>query len=132
MFRSQPLIQTSTVFPMKNGCYGNNGFLQGKGAMPGHFYPSSADTMFSLNRNAYIRTSNSHPKTTRVANNPVHIQDSSSRTMMMRFNAIGKSSVNRSGGNLGFSKNDRNVVNRALVKARRIGAAAPPKKGYYF
>ena len=91
-----------------------------------------ADTMFSLNRNAYVRTSSTQPKTTRVANNPVRIQDASSRTMMMRFNAIGKSSVNRSGGNLGFSKNDRNVVNHALVKARRIGAAAPPKKGYYF
>jgi len=131
MFRSQMLIKTSTVFPMKNGCYGDNGILKGKGAMPGHFYPSSGDTMFSLNRNAYSRTANTLPKTTRVANNPVYIQDASCRTMMMRINAIGKSSVNTKGDQLGFSGEDKNVVNHALVKARRIGSAAPAKKGYY-
>jgi hypothetical protein len=62
---------------------------------------------------------------------PIHISDSSSRTMMMRFNAIGKSSVNNiNGGNLAFSGMDRNVVNRALSRVRKIGGAAPPKKGF--
>lgn len=131
MLPSQQLIQTSTVFPFKNGCYGNNGILSGKGAMPGHFYPSSASNMFSMNRFAYSRTASTAPANTNVANKPVYIADASSRTMMMRINAIGKSSVNRSGGELGFSKQDRNVVNHALVKARRIGGAAPAKKGYY-
>jgi hypothetical protein len=131
MFRSQMLVNTSTVFPMKNGCNGNNGILSGKGAMPGHFYPSSVDTMFSLNRNAYSRIANLLPKNTRVANNPVTIQDSSSRTMIMRINAIGKSSVNKNGGKIGFSGEDQNRVNSNLVKARRIGSAAPAKKGYY-
>ena len=131
MLPEQPLIQTSTVFPFKNGCYGNNGILKGKGAMPGHFYPSSVDTMFSLNRMAYSRTANNSPKNTAVANKPVYIQDASLRTMRMRFNAIGKSSENVGGGRLGFSGIDRNDVHSALVKARRIGGAAPPKKGYY-
>ena len=51
--------------------------------------------------------------------------------MMMRINAIGKSSVNTQGNKVGFSGEDKNVVNHALVKARRIGSAAPAKKGYY-
>jgi hypothetical protein len=131
MLPSQQLIQTSTVFPFKSGCFGNNGVLSGKGAMPGHFYPSSVATMFSLNRQAYSRTANTEPKNTRIANKPVNISDSSSRTMMMRINAIGKSSINTKGGELAFSGEDRNVVNSALVKARRIGGAAPAKKGYY-
>ena len=126
MLPSQQLIKTSTVFPFKNGCHGNNGILSGKGAMPGHFYPSSACNMFSMNRFAYSRTASTAP-----ANKPLYIADASSRTMMMRINAIGKSSINRSGDDLGFSKQDRNVVNHAIVKARRIGAAAPAKKGYY-
>ena len=131
MLRGQMLINTSTVFPMKNGSYGNNGILQGKGAMPCQSYPLSGDTMFSLNRYAFTRTASSLPKTTSIPNNPVYIQDSSSRTMMMRINGIGKSSVNQNGGLLGFSKENRNDVNHALVKARRIGSAAPAKKGYY-
>tara|TARA_B110000858_G_C17809067_1_gene479855 strand:+ start:388 stop:792 length:405 start_codon:yes stop_codon:yes gene_type:complete len=131
MLPEQPLIQTSTVFPFKNGCYGNNGILKGKGAMPGHFYPSSVDNMFSMNRSIYSRTANSESKNTVVANKPVHIQDSSLRTMAMRYNAIGKSSENVKGGKLGFSGADRNDVYSALVKARRIGAAAPAKKGFY-
>ena len=131
MFQGQPLIQTSTVFPFKNGCYGNNGILNGKGAMPGHFYPSAIDTMFSLNRKAYSRTANTAPKNTNIANKPVYIQESSLRTMAMRYNAIGKSSVNKNGGKLGFSGADRNDVYSAQVKARRIGSAAPAKKGYY-
>jgi len=53
------------------------------------------------------------------------------RTMAMRYNAIGKSSQNVKGGKLGFSGSDRNNVNSALVKARRIGYAAPAKKGFY-
>ena len=131
MLPEQQLIQTSRVFPFKNGCYGNNGILKGKGAMPGHFYPSSADNMFSMNRNIYSRTANSQSKNTRVADKPVYIQDSSLRTMAMRYNAIGKSSQNVKGGKLGFSGSDRNNVNSALVKARRIGYAAPAKKGFY-
>lgn len=131
MFKSQPLIQTSTVFPFKNGSNGNNGILDGKGAMPGHFRPSSLDNMFSMNRNAYSRTANNAPKNTNVANKPVHISDSSSRTMMMRINAIGKSSVNASGGDLAFSGADKNTVNSALKKARNNGYVAPAKKGYY-
>ena len=131
MLPEQQLIQTSTVFPFKNGCYGNNGILKGKGAMPGHFYPSSVDNMFSMNRNIYSRTANSEPKNTNVANKPVYIQDSSLRTMAMRYNAIGKSSENVKGGKLGFSGADRNDVYSALVKVRRIGSAAPAKKGFY-
>jgi hypothetical protein len=131
MLPEQPLIQTSTVFPFKNGCYGNNGILKGKGAMPGHFYPSSASNMFSMNRNIYSRTANNSPKNTNIADKPVYIQDSSLRTMAMRYNAIGKSSENVNGGKLAFSGIDRNDVYSALVKARRIGGAAPAKKGYY-
>ena len=131
MFEGQPLIQSSTVFPFKNGCYGDNGIAKGKGAMPGHFYPSSVDTMFSLNRYAYARTASTAPKNTNVADKPVYIQDASARTMAMRYNAIGKSSVNQKGGKMGFSGQDRNIVNSALVRARRIGSAAPAKKGYY-
>lgn len=131
MFQGQPLIQTSTVFPFKNGNNGNNGVLIGQGAMPGHFYPSAVDTMFSLNRFAYSRTATNAPKNTNIANKPVYIKEASLRTMMMRFNAVGKSSVNVSGGKLGFSGADRNDVFRAQVKARRIGSAAPAKKGYY-
>jgi len=127
MLPEQQLIQTSTVFPFKNGCYQNNGILKGKGAMPGHFYPSSVDNMFSVNRNLYSRTA----KNTKIRNKPVYIQDSSLRTMTMRYNAIGKSSENVKGGKLAFSGIDRNDVFSALVKARRIGAAAPAKKGYY-
>lgn len=131
MLPSQQLIQTSNVFPFKNGCYGNNGVLNGKGAMPGHFRPSSVDNMFSMNRNAYSRTANKQPANTRIANKPVYIKDSSSRTMMMRINAIGKSSINKNGVELAFSGEDRNVVNSALRRARCIGSAAPAKKGYY-
>ena len=131
MLYGQMLINTSNVFPMKNGSYGNNGILRGKGAMPCQPYPSSCDNIFSLNRNAFTRIANTLPKNTRLPNNPVYIQDASSRTMMMRINAIGKSSINTNGGKLGFSKEDRNVVNHSLVKARRIGSAAPAKKSYY-
>ena len=117
--------KTSTVFPMKNGCYQNNKILSGKGAMPGHYYPSSGDTMFSLNRRAYIRTTNT-PKATVIQK-----QDASSRTMMLRINAIGKSSVNVKGGRLGFSSLNKNTVNSALSKVRNKGCIAPAKKGYY-
>jgi hypothetical protein len=125
------LAQTSTVFPMKNGCYQNNKILKGKGAMPGHYYPSSGDTMFSLNRRAYTRTANNTPKTTLIPNKPIQKQDASSRTMMLRINAIGKSSVNVKGDTLGFSSLNKNTVNRALSKVRNKGCVAPAKKGYY-
>lgn len=126
-----PPAQTSTVFPMKNGCYQNNKILNGKGAMPGHYYPSSGDTMFSLNRRAYTRTANSMPKTTVIPNKPIQQQDASSRTMMLRINAVGKSSVNAKGGHLGFSSLNRNTVNSALAKVRNKGSTAPAKKGFY-
>lgn len=129
MFRSQMLVTTSTITPTSNGCYGNNGILNGKGAMPGHFYPSSQGSLFSNNRYALVRTASSLPNNTKYANNPVYIAPSSSRTQMLRINGVGKSSWNRVGGPLAFSGINRNEVFRAQVKARRIGGAAPPKKG---
>jgi hypothetical protein len=92
---------------------------------------SSGDTMFSLNRRAYTRTANSMPKTTVIPNKPIQQQDASSRTMMLRINAVGKSSVNAKGGHLGFSSLNRNTVNSALAKVRNKGSTAPAKKGFY-
>jgi hypothetical protein len=135
--RSQKLI-TTTFNPIGNGCdNADNAILRGKGAMPGHFYPTASGNAFSMNRKAYMRTASILPIKPGSNNvpgpkgKPIHISDSSSRTMMMRFNAIGKSSVNNiNDGNLAFSGMDRNVVNRALSRVRKIGGAAPPKKGF--
>jgi hypothetical protein len=156
MFKAHPLIQTSTVFPFKNGDNGNNGILKGTGVMPGHFNPSAGDNMFSMNRYAYTRTANTRTANTRTANTrtantrtantrtantrtaniqitkkPIYIGDSSSATMMKRINAIGKSSINTNGGKLAFSSQDKNTVNSILGRTRRSGCAAPAKKGYY-
>jgi hypothetical protein len=136
MFKAHPLIQTSTVFPFKNGNNGNNGILKGTGVMPGHFNPSAGDNMFSMNRHAYTRTANTHTANTHTTNiqittKPIYIGDSSSATMMKRINAIGKSSINTNGGKLAFSSQDKNTVNSILGRTRRSGCVAPAKKGYY-
>jgi hypothetical protein len=132
----QPLVTTTTVYPIGNGCNNaDNALLTGKGVMPGHFYPTASGNAFSMNRKAYMRTASTRPVKPGPNNipgpkgKPIDISDSSSRTMMLRFNAVGKSSVNNSGGELAFSGEDKNVVNRALSRARKIGGAAPPKKG---
>lgn len=137
----QPLVTTTTVYTIGNGCNNaNNAILSGKGAMPGHFYPTASGNAFSMNRKAYMRTALIGPKDNSPqagrslgngvsAGKPLNITDSSSRIMMLRFNAVGKSTVNNSGGDLAFSGEDKNVVNRALSRARKIGGAAPPKKG---
>lgn len=137
----QPLVTTTTVYPIGNGCNNaNNALLNGKGAMPGHFYPTASSNAFSMNRKAYMRTAlignkDNSPQAGRSlgygvsAGKPLNITDSSSRTMMLRFNAVGKSSVNNLGGKLAFSGEDKNVVNTAVSRARKIGGAAPPKKG---
>lgn len=143
--RAQKLVTTTTVYPIGSGNNNaDNKILNGKGAMPGHFYPTASGNAFSMNRQAYMRTALIGPKDNSPqagrslgngvsAGKPLNITDSSSRTMMLRFNAVGKSSVNNTNTTptapLAFAGIDRNVVKSSLIRVRRVGAAAPPKKG---
>ena len=55
---------------------------------------------------------------------------SSQRTYLMKINAIGKSSTNTvNTGAMSYSGVDQTSVKDALVRARRAGCVAPPKKG---
>jgi hypothetical protein len=113
----------------------NKSILKGKGAMPIHPTPSSSNGFFSRNRYAYSRIVKKPsdvklpvPRSCGSINGFNKVGDSSTRTMMKRINAVGKTTVNVNGGNISFSNVNRNTVNSALSRVRGGGTVSPKKK----
>lgn len=148
-------VNTLPSMPISSGS-NESKILSGPGAMPVRSAPpSSQDAVFSLGRKGYTRATG--PPATNPFNNgkkqPTYILNSlyknngkkqtgkpiqtsasysaSSYMEARKRNAIGKGSRVSPGEDFAFMKRDRNVVNSALSKVRKIGAAAPPKRGFY-
>ena len=148
------LINTLTSSPIGSGS-NESKLLKGPGAMPVRSSPpSSQDAVFSMGRNAYTRTTSKfrfqngkaqpsyilkplYLTTNSTLNTGKPIQSSmsysaSSHIEAKKRNAIGQgSTVKKANDYIAFMKGDPNVVNRSLIKVRRIGAAAPPKCSFY-
>lgn len=113
----------------------NNNQLKGRGVMPHKDSPSDGQNTFSLNRHEYLKTI---PNNTKPVVNNEKIKkwygNSANKTASRivetnKRNEIGKSSLNlNSTSLLGFTNNnDNNLINRATIRVRRMGSAAPPK-----
>jgi hypothetical protein len=119
----------------------NNNQLKSRGAMPHKDSPSDNQTSFSMNRHEYLKTVPSNPSGVTESLNTPNInkkwygnsanQMSSRITETRKMVEIGKGSLNltsSSSTKIGFTKaNDTNLVNRAKIRVRRTGGAAPPK-----
>jgi hypothetical protein len=107
-------------FPLKQR--GNNAVLTSKMAMPQKFYPSAGDSMFSNNRQAFIKD----------AGGGQAYHDASQYIGLKKINAIGKSSTKTgltTDAPLSFRSNEKTSRNSALARVRGGGCVAPKKKG---
>jgi hypothetical protein len=135
----------------------NNNRLKGKGVMPHKDMPSDNENTFSMIRHEYLRTVppiSLYPNEHSIASRSLNVQPPFSRlrpntvpektkkwygnssnrissrvTEHKKMLEVGKSSLNLNPQRtLGFTKNnDTNVLDRALIRVRRMGGAAPPK-----
>ena len=111
----------------------NNNRLKGKGVMPHKDMPSDNENTFSMIRNEYLKTvpfrPNTVPEKTKKWYGNSSNRISSRVTEHKKMLEVGKSSLNLNPQRtLGFTKNnDTNVLDRALIRVRRMGGAAPPK-----
>ena len=124
------LINTLTARPVIGGL-NQPKILYGNKAMPQHSYPSDKSNTFSMGRQSYfrvVRTMQYSPYINNVkTNKPL---ESSSYIDIKKRNAIGKGSTTINNGPIAFMNQNKNDVRHSLNKVRRIGAAAPPKKGF--
>lgn len=117
----------------------NNNQLKSRGAMPHKDSPSDNQTSFSMNRREYLKTVPSNPSGVTESLNTQNLNKkwygnsankmSSRITETRKMVEIGKGSLNLTPSNkMSFTKaNDTNLVNRAKIRVRRTGGAAPPK-----
>ena len=109
----------------------NNGALSGVKAMPQKDSTSDNQAYFNMARHTYLETIPATPETVgvKLEKKLFGNKDASSVVANRRNNAVGKGSLNASGGLFSFTTyNDISTVSNARRRARAGGSVAPPKK----
>lgn len=106
--------------------------------MPPQFYPSAGDSLFSINRAAYLRTAGHVGQASvdynELLNRKIKVftsKDSSTYIQSRRIQSIGVSSTHVPLGSnyLTFKSPNVNIQRDALRRVRSSGSVAPKKKG---
>ena len=109
----------------------NNGALSGAKPMPQKDSTSDNQASFNMARHTYLETVPATPETVGVKLEKKWFgsRDASSVIANRRNSAVGKGSLNASGGLFSFTTyNDINTTDAARRRARAGGSVAPPKK----
>jgi len=113
----------------------NNGQLKGRGAMPLKDLTSDNENNFAMQRHEYMRSFVLPNQPTAQTNRKMWYGNSANRLSSnvverRKMNAVGQGSLNLNSGLYSMTNNnDKNYIQRALNRVRRMGGAAPPKKG---
>ena len=109
----------------------NNGALSGAKPMPQKDSTSDNQASFNMARHTYLETVTATPQTpvVKLEKKWFGSRDASSVIENRRNIAVGKGSLNASGGLFSFTTyNDINTTDNARRRARAGGSVAPPKK----
>ena len=109
----------------------NNGALSGAKPMPLKDSTSDNQAYFNMARHAYLETvpATPEPVGVKLEKKLFGSKDASSVVANRRNSAVGKGSLNASGGLFSFTAyNDISTADNARRRARAGGSVAPPKK----